>query len=91
MKYLLPLSMLLFTGCFSLGVKGEYKNYQNDFYGMVARPFKESERQELETQFKDLKTKVSDSDYSKKEKEKLESGIEYYLMILEDLKDQRLE
>ncbi|MGL4510261.1 hypothetical protein [Cetobacterium sp.] len=87
MKYLLILSMLLFTGCFSLGIKGEYKSYQNEFYDMVAKPFKEKEREELERQFKDLKTKVSTSDYSKKDKEKLESGIEYYLMVLEDLKD----
>ncbi|MGL5278232.1 MAG: hypothetical protein ACRC8M_03985 [Cetobacterium sp.] len=87
MKYLLISSMLLFTGCFSLGIKGEYKSYQNEFNHMVAKPFKEKERKELESQFKDLKMKVSTSDYSKKEKEKLESGIEYYLMVLEDLKD----
>ena len=87
MKYLLLLSMLLFTGCFSLGIKGEYKSYQNDFYDMVAKPFREKEREELETQFEDLKIKVSASDYSKKEKEKLENSLEYYLMVLEDLKD----
>ena len=62
-------------------------SYQNDFYDMVAKPFREKEREELETQFKDLKIKVSASDYSKKEKEKLENSIEYYLMVLEDLKD----
>lgn len=87
MKYLLVLSMLLFTGCFSLGIKGEYRSYQSEFYDMVAKPFREKEREELENQFKELKEKVSTSDYSKKEKEKLESGIEYYLMVLEDLKD----
>lgn len=87
MKYLLALSMLLFTGCFSLGIRGEYKSYQNDFYNMVAKPFNEKEREELENQFKNLKTKVSTSSYSKREKERLEKDIKYYLMILEDLKD----
>ena len=47
MKYLLILSTLLFTGCFSLGIKGEYKSCENEFYDMVAKPFKEKEREEL--------------------------------------------
>lgn len=87
MKYLFLFSMLLFTGCFSLGVKGEYRSYQNEFYDMVSQPFKEKERQKLEDQFKDLKRKVSTGDYSKSEKEKLENDIDYYLMVLDDLKD----
>lgn len=87
MKYLFLFSMLLFTGCFSLGVKGEYRSYQNEFYDMVSQPFKEKERQKLENQFKDLKRKISTGDYSKSEKEKLENDIDYYLMVLDDLKD----
>ncbi len=87
MKYLFLFSMLLFTGCFSLGVKGEYRSYQNEFYDMVSQPFKEKERQKLEDQFKDLKRKISTGDYSKSEKEKLENDIDYYLMVLDDLKD----
>lgn len=87
MKYLLLLSMLLFTGCFSLGVKGEYRSYQNEFYDMVSKPFNEKERQELEIRFKKLKSKVLSGDYSKGEKEKFEKDINYYLMVLDDLKD----
>lgn len=87
MKYLLLLSMLLFSGCFSLGIKGEYRSYQKEFYDMVSKPFNEKERQELEVQFKKLKSKVSSGDYSKSEKEKFEKDINYYLMVLDDLKD----
>lgn len=87
MKYLLFFFILLFTGCFSLGIKGEYKSYQNDFYSMVSKPFKEKERLQLEAQFKDLKTKISTGNYSESEKEKFEKNINYYLMVLDDLKD----
>jgi hypothetical protein len=79
--------MVLFTGCFSLGVRGEYKSYQNEFYKMVSKPFTEKERKYLEKRFEDLKDKIQKGEYSKKEKEKYEKDINYYLMVLEDLKD----
>lgn len=87
MKYLLILSMVIFTGCFSLSVKGEYSNYQHEFYKMLSRPFTETDRQKMETRFKELKVRVENENYSKKVKEKFYRDIDYYLMVLEDLKD----
>ncbi|WP_297596606.1 hypothetical protein [uncultured Cetobacterium sp.] len=86
-KYLLLLVITLISGCMSLGVSKEYKSYQNDFYKLVSNPFKESQRRELENQFKSLKKRVQSGDYSKKEKMILSKDIDYYLMVLEDLKD----
>ncbi|MGL4652229.1 hypothetical protein [Cetobacterium sp.] len=88
MKNLLILSIgLLFTGCFSVGLRGDYRSYQNDFYNLVSKPIKERDRKELEDQFKELKTRISGKDFSKKDKENLLWDIDYYLMVLEDLKD----
>lgn len=86
-KYLIFSILILFSGCISLGVRGEYKSYQNDFYKLVSKPFKEQERQELEDQFLKLRDKINKGDYSKSEKATLNKDIEYYLMVLEDLKD----
>ncbi|MEG0068190.1 hypothetical protein [Cetobacterium sp.] len=86
-KYLLFSIMILFSGCISLGVRGEYKSCQSDFYKLVSKPFKEQERQELENQFQELRDKINRGDYSKSEKTALNKDIDYYLMVLEDLKD----
>lgn len=87
MKYLLIFSMILFTGCFSIGVRRDYQNYKNDFYKLVSNPIIEKDRNELEQNFKSFKNRVSMGEYSKREKEKIIVDIDYYLMILEDLKD----
>ncbi|MGL6065859.1 MAG: hypothetical protein ACRC0R_02190 [Cetobacterium sp.] len=87
MKYLLIFSMILFTGCFSIGIRRDYQNYQNDFYKLVSNPIIEKDRSELEQKFKSFKNRVSKEEYSKREKEKIIVDIDYYLMILEDLKD----
>ncbi|MGL4642404.1 MAG: hypothetical protein ACRCVB_04900 [Cetobacterium sp.] len=88
MRNLLILSIgLLFTGCFSVGLRGDYRSYQNDFNNLVSKPIKEKDRKELENQFKELKVKVYAEEFSKKDKESLLQDIDYYLMILEDLKD----
>lgn len=87
MKYLLIFSMILFTGCFSIGIRRDYQNYQNDFYKLVSNPIIEKDRSELEKKFKSFKNRVSTGEYSKREKEKIIVDIDYYLMILEDLKD----
>ncbi|MGL5356252.1 MAG: hypothetical protein ACRDAQ_06860 [Cetobacterium sp.] len=87
MKYLLIFSMILFTGCFSIGVRRDYQIYKNDFYKLVSNPIIEKDRSELEQKFKSFKNRVSKEEYSKREKEKTIVDIDYYLMILEDLKD----
>ncbi|MGL5089174.1 MAG: hypothetical protein ACRC6Z_07000, partial [Cetobacterium sp.] len=69
MRYILIFSMLLFAGCFSLGVRGEYRTYQNKFYKFVSNPINEKDRNELKKQFENLKTKISSGNYSKREKE----------------------
>ncbi|MGL4988168.1 MAG: hypothetical protein ACRCYT_04855 [Cetobacterium sp.] len=87
MKYLLIFSMAFITGCVSVGIRGEYRGYQDDFYEIVSNPIKEKNRKELETKFKELKIKISKGNYTNREKEKFIRDVDYYLMVLDDLKD----
>ncbi|WP_297407506.1 hypothetical protein [uncultured Cetobacterium sp.] len=80
--------IVLFTGCISLGIKGEYNSLEKRFDRLVSESFKENERNVLENKFISLKRKVtSDKELSKYKKRSLNKKIDYYIMVLKDLKD----
>lgn len=80
--------IVLFTGCISLGIKGEYNSLEKRFDRLVSEPFKENERNLLENKFITFKRKVaSDEELSNSKKRSLNKKIDYYIMVLKDLKD----
>lgn len=86
-KYLIIVYVLLLSGCISFGINREYKQKEKKFDGLVSNSFTENQIIELEEEFKELKTKVNNGDYSEEKKEKLNKEIDYHIMVLTDLKD----
>lgn len=85
-KYAIVLStMILFSACSSL--EGNLNKNIYNFDKMVSRPFLEQDRKKLEKEFKNLKKQLQNEEISLEKKRELEKEIDYYLMILEDLKD----
>lgn len=86
-KVFLVLIVLFYSGCMSLGIRGDYRKSQSSFEELVSQPFSEADRKKVEQNFKNVKMKLENGDYSENEKKELGGNIDYYLLILEDLKD----
>lgn len=81
-------SFLFFTGCFSFGVRGEYNSSKSQFYKMVSKPFTGYDVLKTENRFINLKNDIlTDEDMSTADKQELLKQVDYYIMLLNDLKD----
>lgn len=80
--------IVIFSGCISLGVRGDYNSLENQFDSLVSKPIKERDRKSLERKFIKLKKQINkDQEISRDQKIKMNKNIDYYIMILDDLKD----
>lgn len=81
-KYLFLLVVIFLFGC-----SNEEKRYDESFDELVSEPVTNSKVIAVEKKVQQAKEELKNQDLTLEEKENLEKQMDYYLRILEDLKN----
>lgn len=79
--------LILLTTIFLLGCSNEEKRYDESFDELVSEPVTNSKIIAVEKKVQRAKEELKNQNLTSEEKNKLEKQMDYYLRILDDLKN----